>query len=188
MENERQRGNPPGLTNNYVAQNVRKVRQSIGMDLRSLSEKLTEAGRKLSVSGVSKIELGDRRVDVDDLTAIAYALGTTPAALLAPPEGDTAFTGVPTGHTTEEVQAWLGGDAALTQAGLVAYWQQQAQDAQFEIEAAKLKLESLSGQGAAADLFRPHYEERIERFRARLQESNLRLLELDPAARPFSES
>ena len=188
MENERQRGNPPGLTNSYVAQNIRQVRQSIGMDLRTLSEKLTEAGRKLSVSGVSKVELGDRRVDVDDLTAIAYALGTTPAALLAPPAGDSAFTGVPAGHTTEEVQAWLGGDATLTQSGLVAYWQQQAQDAQFEIETTKLKLESLAGHETAAELFRPHYEERIERFRTRLQEANLRLLELDPRARPFGES
>ncbi|MBP2435821.1 helix-turn-helix domain-containing protein [Microbacterium amylolyticum] len=188
MENKRLRGNPAGLTNNYVAHNVRNARQSIGMDLRTLSQKLTEAGRKLSVSGVSKVELGDRRVDVDDLTAIAYALGTTPAALLSPSEGESAFTGVPAGHTPEEVRAWLAGDTALTHAALVGYWQRQAQDALYEVETAKLKLEAYAESENAMAAFGPHYQERVERFRKRLQHVNLRLLQLDPDARPFGES
>lgn len=188
MENERLRGNPAGLTNSYVAQNIRRARQSIGMDLRTLSEKLTEAGRKLSVSGVSKVELGDRRVDVDDLTAIAYALGTTPATLLAPPEGESAFTGVPAGHTPGEVQAWLAGATALTHAALVAYWQRQAQEALYEVETAKLKLDSYKDSDTATAVFGPHYQERIERYRERLQHINVRLLQLDPDARPFGES
>ena len=36
-------------------------------------------------SGLSKIEQGDRRVDVDDLVALADALGTVPGALLQGP-------------------------------------------------------------------------------------------------------
>ncbi len=44
------------------------------MDLRTLSDGIAAAGRKLSPSGISKLEAGDRRVDVDDLTVIAYLL------------------------------------------------------------------------------------------------------------------
>ena len=86
METERVRGNPPGITNTHVAANIRAARQAIGMDLRTMSDALGAAGRKLSPSGISKLENGDRRVDVDDLTVIAYLLRTTPAALLTPPD------------------------------------------------------------------------------------------------------
>ena len=80
METERVRGNPPGITNTHVAANIRAARQAIGMDLRTMSDALGAAGRKLSPSGISKLENGDRRVDVDDLTVIAYLLRTSPAA------------------------------------------------------------------------------------------------------------
>ena len=95
METERVRGNPPGITNTHVAANIRAARQAIGMDLRTMSDALGAAGRKLSPSGISKLENGDRRVDVDDLTVIAYLLRTTPAALLTPPDEQTTLTGVP---------------------------------------------------------------------------------------------
>ena len=52
----------------------------------------------MSPSALSKIENGDRRVDVDDLTVFAYILQTTPAALLTPPEGSSPPTGVPGGQ------------------------------------------------------------------------------------------
>ena len=67
----RQRGNPSGNTNEHVAANVRTARQAIGMDLRSFAELLKATGRTMSASGLSKIENGDRRVDVDDLTAVS---------------------------------------------------------------------------------------------------------------------
>ena len=103
METERVRGNPAGLTNTHVANNIRAARQAIGMDLRTLSDGIAAAGRKLSPSGISKLEAGDRRVDVDDLTVIAYLLRTTPAALLTPPEGQTTLTGVPEEFEPEEI-------------------------------------------------------------------------------------
>jgi hypothetical protein len=51
-----------------------------------LSDRLAEVGRPIVPSGLSKIELGNRRVDVDDLTALAAALDTIPNDLLYEPE------------------------------------------------------------------------------------------------------
>ena len=48
------RGNPAGITNTHVANNIRAARQAIGMDLRTLSDGIAAAGRKLSPSGISK--------------------------------------------------------------------------------------------------------------------------------------
>ena len=110
----RQRGNPAGNTNAHVAANLRSARQAIGMDLRTFSERVKETGRAMSPSALSKIENGDRRVDVDDLTVFAYILQTTPATLLAPPEGASPPTGVPSGqYNLEEIQAWVRGQAEI---------------------------------------------------------------------------
>lgn len=125
METERLRGNPAGITNTHVAANIRTARQAIGMDLRTLSDHIGAAGRKLSPSGISKLESGDRRVDVDDLTVIAYLLRTTPAALLTPPEDATTLTGVPEGYLPEEIEKWMRGELVLTDEGLLHYWQQE---------------------------------------------------------------
>ena len=67
-----------------IAANIRAARQAIGMDLRTMSDALGAAGRKLSPSGISKLENGDRRVDVDDLTVIAYlqSMGGKPSVTM----------------------------------------------------------------------------------------------------------
>lgn len=54
------------------------------MSLQDLERLLIERGRRISVSGLSKIENGDRRVDVDDLVALAVAMDVSPLALLLP--------------------------------------------------------------------------------------------------------
>ena len=181
MENERLRGNPAGLTNNYVAQNIRRARQSIGMDLRTLSQRLTEAGRKLSVSGVSKVELGDRRVDVDDLTALAYLLRTTPAALLTPPDEAATLTGVPESCLPEELQAWIAGAVKLTTDDLVRYWKEQRFTAISAKRWAEQMLTSYDN-GQVGVTPREVYQERYDTQDAREAHATGRLLQLDPNA------
>ena len=123
---QRQRGNPAGNTNAHVAANLRSARQAIGMDLRTFSERVKETGRAMSTSALSKTENGDRRVDVDDLSVFAYILQTTPAALLAPPEGASPPTGVPSGQFNhEEIQAWVRGQAKFTTEDLARYWKDE---------------------------------------------------------------
>ena len=93
-----------GPTGAAVAANVKRLRAAQGMSLRALSVELERRGRKLNVDAINKIENGAdpdttkgiRRVDADDLVALAAALGVSPATLLLPHDarGTTEVTGV----------------------------------------------------------------------------------------------
>lgn len=67
-----------------VSANVKRLRIGQNLGLRGLATKLGEVGRPLGHSAVDQIEKGKRRVDVDDLLALAAALGVSPATLLMP--------------------------------------------------------------------------------------------------------
>jgi transcriptional regulator with XRE-family HTH domain len=86
-----------GATANAVSENVRRLREGQNLGLRALSTKLGEVGRQLTHSAVDQIERGRRRVDVDDLMALAAALDTSPAILLMP-VGEEDDEAVATGH------------------------------------------------------------------------------------------
>lgn len=93
-----------GPAGERVAENVVRLRKARGMSLRALSERLAELGRPILSSGLSKIEQGERRVDVDDLVALAAALNVSPGWLLLPPstgEERVALT------DAVEVPAWV---------------------------------------------------------------------------------
>jgi len=62
--------------------NVRTLRQRYGWTLDDVSRRLAEVGRPLATSGVGKIEDGTRRVDVDDLTALAEVFDVDPERIL----------------------------------------------------------------------------------------------------------
>jgi transcriptional regulator with XRE-family HTH domain len=79
-----------GEAGHTVRAQVRRLREQRGLSLQALSDRLVAVGRPILASGLSKIEAGTRRVDVDDLVALAGALGTVPDDLLtpnAPPKG-----------------------------------------------------------------------------------------------------
>lgn len=71
-----------GKVGHLVRTEIRRRREQRQLSLQDLSERLEVLGRPILASGISKIESGDRRVDVDDLVVIADALGTVPSALL----------------------------------------------------------------------------------------------------------
>ncbi len=80
-----------GPTGLLVAERVRQVRDGVRhWTLAQLADRTGLAGRRLSVSALSLIETGKRRVDVDDLVALADALEVTPSYLLGEPAADTA--------------------------------------------------------------------------------------------------
>lgn len=76
--------NPLGLTGETVRANVERLRTKQNLGYAQLSRKLDEVGRPIPDLGLRRIESGDRRVDVDDLVALAIAFGVSPAALLMP--------------------------------------------------------------------------------------------------------
>jgi len=181
----RQRGNPAGNTNAQVAANLRSARQAIGMDLRTFSERVKATGRAMSTSALSKIENGDRRVDVDDLTVFAYILQTTPASLLAPSEGASPPTGVPSGQFShEEIQVWVRGQAKFTTEDLARYWKDEYFSAVSSIHYYENLMKQYAEDDKGNQMHRGTYEERLASFRARRDAARVRLLALDPNALP----
>lgn len=67
-----------------VSANVKRLRAERNLGLRALASALRDVGRPLGHSAVDQIEKGTRRVDVDDLVALAAALGVSPITLLMP--------------------------------------------------------------------------------------------------------
>ncbi len=65
-----------------VATNVQQLRKLRGLGLAELSSRLRTLEHGMSVSTLSKIELRQRRVDVDDLYLLAASLDVAPSALL----------------------------------------------------------------------------------------------------------
>lgn len=67
-----------------VAKNVTALRGKRRLSQQALAALMGELGRPMQSSAIAKIEKGDRRVDVDDLVALAVALNVAPARLLLP--------------------------------------------------------------------------------------------------------
>lgn len=81
-----------GPTGARVAHNLRRLRDERKVSRQKLAERMEALGRKIVPSGIEKIERQTRRVDVDDLVALALALDVTPNALLLPPAADETET------------------------------------------------------------------------------------------------
>lgn len=80
-----------GPVGRRIGNTVRRYRHARGLDLRGLADRLAEEGHPIKLGQLSKLELGDRRVDVDDLVALAVVLNVTPSQLLMPdppPDGE----------------------------------------------------------------------------------------------------
>ncbi|MFE3220267.1 helix-turn-helix domain-containing protein [Streptomyces antimycoticus] len=76
--------NPLGLSGEQVRRNVTRMREARGWDKKELARRVTELGRPMPELAIGRIEAGTRRVDVDDLVALAVALGVNVSALLLP--------------------------------------------------------------------------------------------------------
>ena len=98
-------------------ENVRQLREARGLSYARLSAKLSELDRPIAVLGLRRIENGQRRVDADDLAALALALKVTPPALLLPRSvaaGDEQVALAPTvACTAEDAWLWAGGQWQL---------------------------------------------------------------------------
>jgi transcriptional regulator with XRE-family HTH domain len=93
-------------TGKQTAANIERLRSTLGISQRQLAARLTELGRPIPGTALSKIERGERRVDVDDLAAFAIALGVGPATLLLPPVADDTEVKVTGAGTVTAKAAW----------------------------------------------------------------------------------
>lgn len=105
-----------GPTALVVAANVRRHRERMGLGFAQLSREISNAGRDIPPLGLGRIESGERRVDVDELTALAAAFGVSPATLLMPETDDAEavvqLTGVEKGQA-QRIWSWLTGSYPL---------------------------------------------------------------------------
>jgi transcriptional regulator with XRE-family HTH domain len=84
-----------GAIGNIVRRNIRRLRQTQRLTYVDLSKRLASAGRPIAILGLRRIEAGERRVDTDDLVALASVLGVTATQLLEPPTDCAACHGTP---------------------------------------------------------------------------------------------
>lgn len=105
-----------GPTSDTVKANTSAARESQNLNYTQVSDRLTRAGWPISAVGVRRIESGERRIDVDDLVALAVALKVSPITLLMPthltPDDSVLATAVGD-LPADELFAWLRGDAPL---------------------------------------------------------------------------
>lgn len=114
--------NPQGKkTSHVVAENVEQLRVGRRWSYTELSRRLDLVGHALNPVVLQRVTKGQRRIDVEDLTALARVFDTTPAALLTPkPRTKDEFdlvteelpellTGLPP-VTYKEVMAWVSGE------------------------------------------------------------------------------
>lgn len=102
--------NPLGPTGETVRANLERLRKLRHLSYKELSDLLAAGGRKIPTLGLSRIEKGERRVDADDLVALAVALDVNPSALLLPHDAaeDVEITGRGT-VSGEDAWAWADG-------------------------------------------------------------------------------
>lgn len=75
---------PVGVVGRRLAANLRVLRK--GVSTNQLSALLSEIGWPIRANGITRVEMGSRHVDVDDLLALAKVLGVSPNRLMMPLE------------------------------------------------------------------------------------------------------
>lgn len=90
-----------GPAGRHVGQAVARLRDARGWEQRELLEQLAAEGVNVSQPILSRVEAGTRRVDVDELVALAAALDVSVSALL-PGEFERAYLNDPVTSTPPE--------------------------------------------------------------------------------------
>ncbi|WP_206154072.1 helix-turn-helix domain-containing protein [Cellulosimicrobium aquatile] len=102
-----------GATGELVRENIQRLRRARGLGFAELSRELDRLGRPIPPLGLRRIEEGERRVDVDDLVALAVALWSSPTMLLSPPvfgSSNTAYTALGDVRTSK-LNDWITGES-----------------------------------------------------------------------------
>lgn len=124
-------------TGSIVAANVARYRKALGLSYRTLAGRLSAAGHPIVHTQLRNIEIGLRRVTVDDLTALAVALEVSPLSLLMPEtaskEVECGITGLPGSPTSFDIWRW---GLCRSRRGIIPDSDDGSQDALFRRRAA----------------------------------------------------
>lgn len=115
----------PGPTGQRVAENVWKLRADRGLTKTELAQMVTNLGRPMTLDVITKLEAGQRRVDTDDLMALALALRCTVNRLLLPAQADhgtkVPLTPLVTSPSAWRAWSWACGETPSPGVGLVPW-------------------------------------------------------------------
>lgn len=102
------KGISEGATGRTVRENIRRIREARDMSWAQMSRFLDRAERPIAALGLRRIEDGSRRIDVDDLMAIAVVLDVAPNDLLLPPPGsdEVEASGGLAGFSADQLWEW----------------------------------------------------------------------------------
>lgn len=78
------RANELGPTGSRLAENVKAFRERLPLTTEQLAERVSGLGRPMRANTITKIEKGQRRVDIDDAVALAVALEVNLTTLVLP--------------------------------------------------------------------------------------------------------
>lgn len=150
-----------GPTGSRAAENVTRQRKRLNLTYAALEKRLEDAGHRIPALGLRRIEAKARKIDIDDLLALAYALECTPMFLLAPVAPTESVTAVPDGEFVwEEIRNWIAGAVKLTPADIAAHWSSVAAESENQLRHWSEKLEKLKADGESSNLTR-RYEQLI---------------------------
>jgi hypothetical protein len=111
-----------------LAANIHRVRTAQRIGYAELSRLLSDVGRPIPELGLRRIEIGERRVDFDDLLALAYVLKVCPVDLMVSNEAadNDPYQVVPAGRLASSgkvvpanplgsgsVRDWIGGQTVV---------------------------------------------------------------------------
>ncbi|WP_416444683.1 hypothetical protein AB3K78_15385 [Leucobacter sp. HNU] len=137
-----------GPTGKTVAVNIARRREALNLSYVALEQRLIKAGQRIPALGLRRIEARARKVDVDELLALAFALECTPTFLLSPLDPEAPVTAIKDGELIwEEKRAWLQGKAKLTPSSLAHFWERESLSQDAVISASEYLLRAVeSGQ------------------------------------------
>jgi hypothetical protein len=146
-----QKKNPLGPTGRAVADNVKRLRGD--MQYVKLAARLEELGRSIPTLGLRKIESYERRVDADDLVALAAALGVSPVTLLMPWGEDRHVTVANTEFSKETLWEWLIGEWAFPGQGLMDFFSKALPP--WKLATVERRIAERHGADSVAELEKP---------------------------------
>jgi transcriptional regulator with XRE-family HTH domain len=95
-----------GPTGLRVGRRLAELRRERGLTLSALAAELQLLKRPIILSALSKIEKGQRRVDADDLVALALALDVSPNMLILPDDDSSSDVALTPGRMMAAAAAW----------------------------------------------------------------------------------
>lgn len=97
-----------------LAQRLRRLRERRGWSQEQLASRLADRGLVWQRTTVAKVEAGSRQVTVDELVAVAFVIGVSPAALVVPPEMLETLAVTPSNELDAGmVWHWIAGQQVL---------------------------------------------------------------------------